>query len=114
MTAPTHRTRRVALLDRQVAGVVLRLATRFQHVLRPAGRAADIGAPLRLVLAEQGVLARIVALFRFEHEAAAPVEVDAALGAAGIGEIMGDGALEPVVADAADGRFGARHADRVA
>jgi hypothetical protein len=84
-------------------------------LLRPARRAPDIGAPFGLGRAEQGLLARrVAALLGFEHEAAALVEVDAAVGRAVVGVVMEHAALIAVGAARAARRVRPGHAQHVA
>jgi hypothetical protein len=72
----------------------------------PAGRCASLSA-------KSGAW-RSRALLGLEHEPPAPIEVDAAGSLAAVREVMGNGALEAIVADPADGGVGPRDVEQVA
>lgn len=78
-------------------GVLLGLVARAEHGFVPAAGATLGGAALAgRGVEESGLFDCVAALFGFEDEAAAFVEVDAAGGGGAVGVAEGDGAFEDV------------------
>ena len=96
---------------RQMAGIVLGLLAgiEHEHVPLPAGapRRWGIGCEKVAVCAFDLLGAALEPrLLGFEHEGAALVEIDAALGRRAVGIAEGDGALEDIVVVLGDGGGG--------